>query len=167
MILRSSTNLLDEKLGAAPPAPMAAPSRRQSRGTENMTRELDAILRTDFLAFARKAIQELTGETLSNDPYLEYLGSELGRFIAGDTRRLIVNLPPRHLKTYLCSICLAAWEFAHRPSARIMIVTCAEHLAQSIARGIRDILQASWFKDLFETRVASNHSAVMDFSTTS
>ena len=125
-----------------------------------------SVLRNDFLAFARKAILELIGTKLEKDPYIEYLASELMKFIDGETKRLLINLPPRHLKTLLGSICLAAWKLAHEPSAKIMVVTYAEHLAESIARAVRGILQSAWFKEVFETRIAKDHSAVMDFATT-
>jgi predicted phage terminase large subunit-like protein len=131
-----------------------------------MKNEFKSILRNDFLAFARKAILELSGTKLDDDRYLEYLATELMEFVDGKTRRLIVNLPPRHLKTQLFSVCLAAWKFAHEPSGKIMVVTYAEQLAESIARNIRSILQSEWFKEVFETRVAKDHSAVMDFATT-
>ena len=131
-----------------------------------MKNELNSILRNDFLAFASKAIRELDGTKLEHDGYLEYLATELMAFVDGTTRRLIVNLPPRHLKTLLFSVCLSAWKFAHQPSAKIMVVTYAEQLAESIARNIRSILQAKWFKEVFETRIAKDHSAVMDFATT-
>jgi predicted phage terminase large subunit-like protein len=131
-----------------------------------MKPEYAAILRQDFLAFARKAIFEFSGTKIDGDPYLEFLASEVADFVDGPTNRLLVNLPPRHLKTLLFSVCLAAWKFAHEPSAKIMVVTYAEQLAESIARGIRAILQAEWFKGVFQTKIAKDHSAVMDFGTT-
>jgi predicted phage terminase large subunit-like protein len=131
-----------------------------------MNEELKAVLRRDFLAFARKSIVELSGTKIGRDPYLEYLAAELTAFVDGETNRLLVNLPPRHLKTLLFSVCLAAWKFAHEPSAKIMVVTYAEQLAESIARWIRGILQAEWFKEVFPTRIAKDHCAVMDFGTT-
>lgn len=138
----------------------------KSRGETKMTPELKSILRNDFLAFARKAILELEGTKLDDDPYLEYLATKLTKFLDRKTRRLLVNLPPRHLKTLLFSVCLAAWKFAHQPSAKIMIVTYAEQLAETIARNIRSILQSQWFKEVFPTRIAKDHAAVTDFATT-
>ena len=131
-----------------------------------MKNELKSTLHTDFLSFTRKAILDLVGTKLGGDRYLEYLAIELMEFVDGKTRRLIINLPPRHLKTLLFAVCLSAWKFAHEPSAKIMIVTYSEQLAESIARGIRGILLSDWFKEVFPTRVAKDHSAVMDFATT-
>jgi predicted phage terminase large subunit-like protein len=131
-----------------------------------MKSELKSMVRTDFLSFARKAILELDGTKLGDDRYLEYLATELMEFVDGKTRRLLINLPPRHLKTLLSAVCLSAWKFAHEPSTKIMIVTYSEQLAESIARGIRGILLSDWCKEVFPTRVAKDHSAVMDFATT-
>jgi predicted phage terminase large subunit-like protein len=131
-----------------------------------MKAETKSILRKDFLSFARKSILNLSGTNVGHDRYLEYLASELMAFVDGGTRRLLINLPPRHLKTLLSSVCLSAWKFAREPSAKIMVVTYSEQLAESIARGVRGILQSDWFKEVFPTRIAKDHSAVMDFATT-
>ena len=101
--------------------------------------EMKNVLRRDFLAFARKAILELSGTKLGKDPYLEYLATELLEFVDGKRKRLLINLPPRHLKTSLCSVCLAAWKLAHEPKAKIMVVTYAEQLAETKDRSaVRD-----------------------------
>jgi predicted phage terminase large subunit-like protein len=131
-----------------------------------MNDELESLLRSDFLSFARKALREVEGVKLGQEPYLDYLAYELELFAAGDTLRLLVNTPPGHLKTSLGSVSLAAWLLADDPSLKIIIVSHAEHLSTSIARKIRSILQSPWFKQLFTTRIKRGHSAVTDFGTT-
>lgn len=128
---------------------------------------LKSALRSDFLLFARKALREVDAIKLSEEPYLKYLAREFDQFAAGETRRLLVNLPPGHLKTSLGSVCLAAWLLAHEPSLRIIVVSHTEHLSKSIARKIRSILRAAWFPDLFDTRIKKGHDEVTDFGTTS
>jgi hypothetical protein len=132
-----------------------------------MNPTLQALLREKFFSFARKAILELEGTKLGHDPYLRYLARELDLFAGEETHRLIINLPPGHLKTLLASVSLAAWLLAHDPSLKIIIVTHAEHLSKTIARNIRTILQADWFNELFATRIRKGHAEVTDFGTTS
>src|ERR1700691_5881009 len=105
-----------------------------------MNSALKALLRRDFLSFARKAISELEDTTIGADRYVEYLAGELDQFANGETRHLIINLPPGHLKTLLGSVCLSAWLLAHRPALKIIVVTHAEHLSKTIARNIRTVL---------------------------
>jgi predicted phage terminase large subunit-like protein len=131
-----------------------------------MDNKIASLLHDDFLAFARKAIRELDGTRISKDRYLDLLATELMKVAGGTTRRLIINMPPRHLKTQLASVCLSAWILAHDPKKKIMIVTYSEDLARQIARSIRSILQADWFKKLFHTRIARGHAAAMKFATT-
>jgi hypothetical protein len=132
-----------------------------------MNPELKALLHENFLPFARKAIFELEGTKIGKEPYLAYLADELEQFAEGETRRLIINLPPGHLKTLLSSVCLTAWMLAHDPALKIMVVTHAETLSKTIARNIRTILQSAWFKELFATRIKTGHAEVTDFGTKS
>jgi predicted phage terminase large subunit-like protein len=128
-----------------------------------MNPALKAVLSRDFLSFARKAIG---GTKLGDEPYLRYLADELHQFAENETHRLIVNLPPGHLKTWLASTCLTAWLLAHDPSLKVIIVTHAEHLSKTIARNIRSILQSTWFKEVFASRIKKGHAEVTDFGTT-
>ena len=132
-----------------------------------MSTNLETILRDDFLSFARKALLEIEGLTIGREPYLRYLAYELALFAEEDTNRLLINLPPGHLKTSLGSVCLAAWLLAHDAALKIIIVSHAEHLSKAIARKIRSIVQSAWFKDLFATRIKKGHAEVTDFGTTS
>jgi predicted phage terminase large subunit-like protein len=139
---------------------------RHRRKDNKMNPTLKAALQQDFFSFAYKAIVELEGTRLGDQPYLRYLATELDQFARNETRRLIINLPPGHLKTLLGSVCLSAWLLAHDPSRKIIIVTHAEHLSKTIARNIRAILQSRWFEEVFDTRVKKGHAEVTDFGTT-
>jgi predicted phage terminase large subunit-like protein len=132
-----------------------------------MDPRIKTLLSRDFLSFARKAISGLEGTKIGNDPYLKYLAHRLNQFANEETRRLIVNLPPGHLKTLLGSVSLAAWMLAHDPTLKIIIVSHAETLSKVIARNIRTILQSGWFKELFALRIKKGHAEVTDFGTTS
>jgi len=131
-----------------------------------MKNEILKIVKFDFLAFARKALIELDGTRISDDRYLELLSSNLMDFADGKTRRLLINLPPRHLKTQLCTVCFSAWILAQKPDTKLMLVTYGQDLATDIARSIRQILRAEWFKTVFKTRIAKDLGKVRNFATT-
>ncbi len=132
-----------------------------------MTPELKAILRKDFASFHRKAFQTLNaGKKLGDQPYLQHLCFTVDQLARGKLKRLVVNMPPRHLKTFTASVCGPAWMLAREPSTKIMILTNAESLAKEIAFHIRAIVQAPWYKEIFATRLAKGHSSVLDFATT-
>ena len=131
-----------------------------------MTETSVNLIRTDFLSFVRKAYRhDHDGNKLGREKYIDYLCHELDLVAEGETKRLVINLPPRHLKTFLAAIYLPAWLLAHNPSAKIMIITYSDQLAADITYKIRRVLQSEWFKKHFTTRVAKNRAKVDDFAT--
>jgi hypothetical protein len=131
-----------------------------------MDPKLKAAVSKDFLSFARKAIRELDGTKVGNEPYLRYLADGLDLFAKEKTRRLLINLPPGHLKTMLGSVCMTARLLAEDPHLKVIVVAHAEHLSKTIARYVRTVLQADWYKALFATRIKRGHAEVTDFGTT-
>src|ERR1700684_3684080 len=92
------------------------------------------LIRADYGSFVRRVFRYMhDGETLGEEPYIDYLCHELYMVADGKTNRLVINLPPRHLKTFLASICLAAWMLAKKPSTRIIVVTYNDKLAEKIS----------------------------------
>ena len=84
----------------------------------------------------------------------------------GHIRRLIVNLPPRHLKSHLASIAFPAWCLGHDPSAEILCVSYAQDLADKPSRDCRRIVASDWYQRLFATRLSPTRQAVPEFETT-
>jgi hypothetical protein len=72
-------------------------------------REYAALLRLDLCAFAQRCFHELNpGAAFVPAVYIELLASRLEAVRAGEVKRLIVNIPPRHLKSLFCSVALPA-----------------------------------------------------------
>ena len=80
--------------------------------------------------------------------------------------RLIINLPPRHLKSLMASIAFPAWCLGHDPSAQILCVSYAQDLADKLARDCRGIMTSPWYRQIFPTRLAPHRQAVQEFITT-
>src|SRR3984893_1637304 len=131
-----------------------------------MTHDIKLLLRNDLLSFAKKAFREMNALRMPDDRYLELLAARLAGVVTGDSKRLIVNLPPRHFKSWIGSICLSAWILGHDPSAKILIVTYGQELADKIAHAIREIVRSEWYKELFKkTKLAKSRSKLVDFVT--
>ena len=89
---------------------------------ENLTRaEYETLLRQDLGTFAARCFQDLNPQTeLAMNWHLEVIAAKLTAVREGKIRRLIINLPPRHLKSLLASIAFPAWCLGHDPSAQIL-----------------------------------------------
>src|SRR6516164_9162154 len=100
----------------------------------------DDLLRQDFASFARRAFAELNLRTpFAFSWHVEIIAAKLAAVFDGRIRRLIINLPPRHLKSHLASVCFPAWCLGHDPGAQLLCVSYAQDLADKLSRDCRQI----------------------------
>src|ERR1700749_3372766 len=129
--------------------------------------EYDAILRSDFGFFAQRCFCELNPQTsLATNWHLEVIAAALTAVREGKIRRLIINLPPRHLKSLMASIAFPAWCLGHDPSAQILCVSYAQDLADKLSRDCRRIVASDWYQRVFPTRLSPQRAAMPEFDTT-
>lgn len=129
---------------------------------------LRAALRQDMFSFARKAFELVF-------PYIEFeinwhhklLAKEMQDVLEGRCHRLIINLPPRSLKSFFASIILPAFALGRFPSMNVVCVSYANELALKFARDCRALMQTTFYTSLFpETRILASRRAEHDFMTT-
>src|ERR1700730_11234301 len=129
--------------------------------------EYEVLLRHDFATFAMRCFHDLNPQTrLAMNWHLEVIAAKLTACREGKIRRLIINLPPRHLKSLLASIAFPAWCLGHDSSAQFLSVRYAQHLADKLARDCRAIMMSPWYRQIFPTRLAPHRHAVQEFITT-
>src|SRR6201984_2312502 len=135
---------------------------------ENLTPpEYEALLRYDFASFAARCFHELNPHTeLAMNWHLEVIAAKLMEVRQGKIRRLIINLPPRHLKSLMASVAFPAWCLGHDPSAQILCVSYAQDLADKLAPACRGIRMSPWYRRIFPPRLAAHRQAVQEFITT-
>src|SRR5882724_6136379 len=130
-------------------------------------RELDVILRSDLGYFAERCFYDLNPQTaVAMNWHIEVIAAKLTAVRQGKIQRLIINLPPRHLKSLMASIAFPAWCLGHDPSAQILCVSYAQDLADKLARDCRGIMMSPWYRRIFPTRLAPHRQAVQEFITT-
>src|SRR5277367_6457060 len=136
--------------------------------SDDLTRsEYEALLRQDFTTFIARCFQELNPQAeLAMNWHLEVIAAKLMEVRRGTIKRLIINLPPRHLKSLMASIAFPAWCLGHDPSAQILCVSYAQDLADKLARDCRTIMIRPWYRRIFPTRLAPHRQAVQEFVTT-
>ncbi len=129
--------------------------------------QYEFLLRHDLATFAGRCFQDLNPQTcLATNWHLEVIAAKLTEVREGKIRRLIINLPPRHLKSLLASIAFPAWYLGHHPSAQILCVSYGQDLADKLARDCRGIMMSPWYQRIFPTRLAPHRQAVQEFITT-
>jgi predicted phage terminase large subunit-like protein len=130
--------------------------------------DLDAILRRDLTSFIEKSYRTVApGADYHANWHIEAIAHELTRCADGKTRRLILTVPPRHLKSICASVAFPAWLLGRNPACNVVCVSYSNELAAKHARDCRSIVEAEWYKRIFgSTRISRDKNAVMEFVTT-
>jgi predicted phage terminase large subunit-like protein len=116
---------------------------------------LQAILRQNFYAFVQKTFNALSpGQTFVPDWYIDALTYRLERVRQGEIKRLIVNMPPRSLKSMTASVAFPAFVLGHDPTQRIICASYSGELAHKLSNDFRAVVASPWYQSLFpDTRI--------------
>lgn len=139
---------------------------RDPRGAARMA--LEQATRNDFQFFLRRVMGTVSpGVRYLPNWHIEAIGEHLAACARGDVTRLIINLPPRMLKSTLVSVAWPAWLLAHRPQERIMVASYAQSLAIRHSTDCRTVLTAPWYQRAFPaTHIAYDQNEKDKFTTT-
>ncbi len=114
------------------------------------SRTLEALLRSDFRAFVHKVFATLSpGQTYVSTWHVEAIAWQLERVRRGEVRRLIINMPPRSLKSITASVALPAYVLGHAPSRRIICVSYSGDLAKKHSNDFRAVIESPWYRTAF------------------
>jgi hypothetical protein len=89
----------------------------------------------------------LAGGLLEGAPILA-LAHHLELIRRGKIRRLIINAPPRSLKSLITSISFPAFMLGHDPSKRIIAISYGADLAIKHANDFRAVMNADFYQQL-------------------
>ena len=120
------------------------------------------------MSFVERSFYELNPETnFSKSPHIEVMASRLEACRQGKTRRLIVNQPPRSLKSQAVSVAFVAWLLGHDPSMQIICASYGQDLADKHARDCRTLMMSDFYQRLFpRTHLSTEKQSVNEFMTT-
>ena len=88
----------------------------------------------------------------------------LMRVIKGETKRLIINVPPRYGKTEMV-IHFVAWALAQFPDSNFLYVSYSLGLAKKQTKTIRQIVSMMEYRDIFDVQMSDETSAQGNFET--
>ena len=132
-----------------------------------MTNKLRALLRRDLTTFIQKNFCELNPETeFVLNWHIELIADRLEQCRLGRIKRLIINIPPRSLKSHCVSVAFVAWLLGHNPSEQIICASYGQDLADKHALDCRSTMASAWYQEVFSTRLSPQRQAVSEFMTT-
>jgi len=129
---------------------------------------VDLLYRMNFGAFAYAAYEVVhPGEPLVPNWHIDCICHRLAGIESGHApNRLVMNLPPRSLKSYLVSVAFVAWMLGRDPCLRIICASYSEDLANKFSRDCRALMESRFYKRVFRTRLNPKKSTEGEFETT-
>ena len=119
-------------------------------------RELDAFLRQDFCCFLEKVFYTVTPGTKFNyNWHLQAISEYLMACKRREIKRLIINIPPRSLKSTIGTVAFPAFLLGHDPSTKIMAASYSKQLSIMHSVQCRLVMESDWYKRIFPKTIIS------------
>lgn len=132
-----------------------------------MVKQIVSVLREDFCGFIGKSFSVVS----PHQPYLHnwhiaLIAEHLEAVRRGEISRLIINMPPRALKSICVSVAWPAWLLGHDPTMRIMAASYSQRLATKHSLDCRMVMQSRWYQQLFpQVKLAKDQNEKDKFMT--
>jgi predicted phage terminase large subunit-like protein len=129
---------------------MSSPGQPQQHLTPSAALQSVALMRGFLVMFLPVAFRILHPgkEALRMDWYLQAMCQAFQKTSVGRTRRLVINMPPRNLKSVTAAI-YTAWMLGHSPSLKIMFATYGDKLGRDHLERVRQVMQHPIYRRLF------------------
>lgn len=98
--------------------------------------------------------------------HVHVLCRELEMIERGETKRLLVTMPPRHSKSMNVGEYFPAWFLGKNPDQKIIYATYEQHQAEGYGRKVRNTLQTDMFNQIFpECNLSKDSKSAKKFDT--
>ena len=99
--------------------------------------------------------------------HIELISRILEKVEDGTIKRLIINMPPRYLKSICTSVIFPAWIIGKSPNKRIVVASYSEKLSLKHSTDCRLIMESKFFRRIFPNcTLSKTQNQKYKFSTT-
>ncbi|MBL0319815.1 MAG: phage terminase large subunit [Alphaproteobacteria bacterium] len=135
--------------------------------TLSPTRLLEAVLRQDLSSFIAKSFHTLNpGIEYQPNWHIDLIAAYLEAVTQGEIKRLIINMPPRALKSVTVTVSWPAWLLGRNPATRIIAASYSQALSTKHSVDCRALIQSPWYRQLFpDTQLSKTHNQKQKFMT--
>lgn len=78
--------------------------------------------------------------------HIDAIAEHLEAVSDGQIKRLLINIPPRFMKSSLCSVAWPAWTWIRKPSIRWLCASHSLQLAIRDNRKCRNLIESQWYQ---------------------
>jgi predicted phage terminase large subunit-like protein len=111
---------------------------------------VNAACRKDLVSFVRKVFHVLNpSATFHMNWHICAIAYYLEQVWLGQIKRLIITVPPRSLKSIMCSVAFPAYVLGHDPTKRLVVVSYSADLAIKHANDFRAVVNSVEYRAIF------------------
>lgn len=128
-----------------------------------------SLLRSDLHSFTHKVFKTVSpADTYLPNWHVKLICEYLRACEQGKINRLIINIPPRFMKSIAVSVAFPAWLLGHHPEKQIMCASYGMALSYKHSMDTRFAMRQDWYKSLFpKTVLGEDVNTKSKFVTTS
>lgn len=139
----------------------------KNRSFQITGKQLASLQRVHLGVFSQRCFAHLhPGVPYLHNWHLDLIADRLQRVYAGQIKRLIINMPPRSMKSNLSSFAFPAWVLGLSPEKSIICISYSQELSDKHAEDTRSVMQSAWYREIFPTRFASPRPSAALLKTT-
>ena len=130
---------------------------------------VDEVARNDLVSFTQLAFETVVpGELLHLNWHLRAMAYALEQVRQGKIKRLIITVPPRHLKSLMGSVAFPAFVLGHKPNTKILCASYSAELAIKHANDFRAVMRSARYRRLFpHCQISPEKNTELELMTTS
>ncbi|GFO74010.1 hypothetical protein BPLS_P0409 [Bathymodiolus platifrons methanotrophic gill symbiont] len=132
-------------------------------------RQYQSVLWEDLSSFIQFTFTIIEPHTpYSHNAHIDLIADHLMQSHQGEARNLIINMPPRMMKSLSASVAYPAWVLGKAPQTKIMCVSYSEDLARDLSMKTQQLMKSREYQAIFPgTQLSDKRQTLLECHTTS
>lgn len=136
------------------------PVKRKQQHSQKEIKEAAKILlwrrnlRNNLSPFIKQVFETVSaGDAYLHNWHIDCIAEHLEAVYKKQILRLIINIPPRYLKSISATVAFPAWVLGKNSSEKIMAASYSHFLAYKHSQDCRTVLQSEWYNQVFPNTI--------------
>tara|TARA_R110002051_G_scaffold251_5_gene1031 strand:- start:763 stop:2346 length:1584 start_codon:yes stop_codon:yes gene_type:complete len=117
----------------------------QNLSFKDVQREMQTRSMHEFIKGAWGQLEP--GRDYHDNWHIESICEHLEAVASSELRRLIINIPPRHMKSLTCAVSFPCWTWITQPNKQFLFASYAQSLSTRDSVKCRRLLSSSWYQE--------------------
>jgi len=105
------------------------------------------LARRSLRVFIKEAFKVIEPESqYAHNWHIDAIADHLEAVSRGEIKKLIINVPPGHMKSLSVCVFYPAWEWLHHPHLRWIFASYGSHLSTRDSVKMRSLITSGWYQ---------------------